>query len=172
VTEYELMLKRIVEDEVKPYIRALVDDAVKGLMRSIGDAGPTPSNKTGETMLKKMHDVGVVTGYIRDHNTPRSAYATSTAAALTVNLAVESYREGRSHVEVGVRSSSSGDFYVEGSHDNATWLPIATVTIAAGEENTWKRWPAGDHARRNAFPYVRVRTDLVADNAIVIVSSR
>jgi len=172
MTEYELMLKRAVEEALKPYLKALVDDTVKGLLRSIGDAGATPTNTTGSTVLQWLRLIQDRCYDIRTSLYARSAYATSTAATLTVTIAVEAVSEGRSHVEVGVRSSSAGDFYVEGSHDNATWLPIATITIAVGEENTWKRWPAGDHARRNAFPYIRVRTDLVADNAIVIVSSR
>jgi len=172
VTEYELMLKRAVEEALKPYLKALVDDAVKGLLRSIGDAGATPENVTGRTLLGWLSEIEREADWTCASLYPRNAYATSTAATLTVTLAVEYSYEGRSYVEVGVKSSASGDFYVEGSHDNATWIPIATVTIAAGEENVWKRWPVGDHARRNAFPYVRVRTDLVADNAILIVSSR
>jgi len=172
MTAYELMLRRAVEEALKPYLKALVDDAVKGVLRSIGDAGAAPANAAGVTILERMRRIEGYTNYALLSLDPRSAYSTSTAATLTVTLALESTTEGRSHVEVGVRSSSPGDFYVEGSHDNATWIPIATVTIAVGEENTWKRWPEGDHARRNAFPYVRVRTDLVADNEIVIVSSR
>jgi len=172
MTEYELMLKRVVEDEVKPYIRALVDDAVKGLLRSLGDAGPTPANKTGETILNRLYNIQAYTHSMYDSLIHRVGYSTSTSAALTLTLSLHHRSTGRSHIEVGVKSSSTGDFYVEGSHDSVRWIPIATVTIAAGEENTWKRWPAGDHARRNAFPYVRVRTDLVADNEIVIVSSR
>jgi len=37
--------------------RALVDDAIKGLMRSIGDAGASPVNTTGYTMLKYLNEI-------------------------------------------------------------------------------------------------------------------
>jgi len=164
MTEYELMVKRAVEEALKPYLKALVDDAVKGVLRSIGDAGATPANTAGYTVLRQLHEIRGFTTHIRDTLRYRSAYSTSTAATLTVTLAVENYTEGRSHVEVGVRSSSSGDFYVEGSHDNSRWWPVDTLTVTANVDR---------HAGYlNAFPYIRVRTNLVADNEIVIVSSR
>lgn len=40
-----------------PNPTALVDDTIKGLLRSIGDAGATPANTTGETMLKRLADL-------------------------------------------------------------------------------------------------------------------
>jgi len=164
MTEYELMLKRVVEDEVKPYIKALVDDTVKGLLRSIGDAGAAPANITGSTVLKWLREIHVDVDVVHDSLRPRSAYSTSTSATLTVTLDVSDVRRGRSHVEVGVRSSSAGDFYVEGSHNNVRWWPVDTITVTANVDE--------HRGYLNAFPYIRVRTNLVADNEIVIVSSR
>jgi len=164
MTEYELMVKRAVEEALKPYLKALVDDAVKGLMRSIGDPGAEPANAVGKTSLAWLRDISSSTSKISDTLITRSAYGTSTAAALTVTLAVELEWEGRSYVGVGVRSSSSGDFYVEGSHNNARWWLVDTLTVTADVDRY-----AG---YLNAFPYIRVRTDLVADNEIVIVASR
>jgi len=39
------------------YVKALIDDAIKGVFRSIGDAGTAPSNTTGKTALQLGHDV-------------------------------------------------------------------------------------------------------------------
>jgi len=164
MTEYGLMLKRAVEEALKPYLEALVDDTVKGVLRSFGDAGAAPANTTGKTILRWLSEVEREVDWIRSSLGPCSAYATSTAATLTVTLAVESPWEGRSHVEVGVRSSSSGDFYVEGSHNNARWWPVDTITVTANVDE--------HRGYLNAFPYIRVRTSLVADNEILIVSSR
>lgn len=36
---------------------ALNDDSAKGLMRTMGDAGATPTNKTGKTLLKLLDDI-------------------------------------------------------------------------------------------------------------------
>lgn len=38
-------------------IKALTDDSIKGLLRSVGDAGASPSNATGETALKRLADI-------------------------------------------------------------------------------------------------------------------
>jgi len=164
MTEYELMLRRAVEEALKPYLKALVDDAVKGLLRSIGDAGTAPANIEGITVLKHLSDIGSYVWAISFALRFRHAYSTSTAATLAVTLSVEKKEEGRSYVEVGVRSSSSGDFYVEGSHDNARWWLVDTIAVAANVDE--------HRGYFNAFPYIRVRTDLVADNEILIVSSR
>jgi len=164
MTEYELMVKRAVEEALKPYLKALVDDTVKGLLRSQGDAGATPTNITGKTILQRLKDIDdrcLTTARRGDY---KAAYSTSTAAALTVTLALPDADDARSHVEVGVRSSSPGDFYVEGSHNNARWWPVDTLTVTADTDK--------HEGYLNAFPYIRVRTDLVADNEIVIVSSR
>jgi hypothetical protein len=32
-------------------VRALIDDTIKGVLRSLGDAGASPSNTTGQTLL-------------------------------------------------------------------------------------------------------------------------
>jgi hypothetical protein len=37
--------------------RALTDDAIKGLLRSIGDAGPSPGNISGQTMLYWLKNI-------------------------------------------------------------------------------------------------------------------
>jgi len=164
MTEYELMLKRAVEEALKPYLEGLVDDAVKGLLRSIGDAGETPTNIAGRTILSLLSEVHLDADVVRDSLEDRTAYDKSTAAALSVTLYLATGRQGRSYIEVGVRSSSSGDFYVEGSHNSVRWWLVDTITVAANVDE--------HRGYLNAFPYVRVRTDLVADNEIVIVSSR
>jgi len=52
-------------------VKALVDDTIKGILRSIGDAGVTPENTTGWTLLKH-HSV------INDHlNNIRKRYSTA-----------------------------------------------------------------------------------------------
>jgi len=164
MTEYELMLKRAVEEALKPYLKALVDDAVKGLMRSIGDAGAEPEGFTGRTVLRLLRDVYENTENIEWHGAHRFAYGTSISATLTVTLSLSGTAFARSHIDVGVRSSSSGDFYVEGSHDNARWWLVDTLTVTANVDK--------HKSYLNAFPYVRVRTNLVADNEILIVSSK
>jgi len=46
--------------------KALIDDSVKGLMRSIGDASTTPTNTTGETILKKLDRIATALEIVDD----------------------------------------------------------------------------------------------------------
>mgnify|MGYP000223932335 CR=1 FL=1 len=39
------------------YAKALVDDSIKGALRSIGDAGASPLNTTGKTLLQLNTDI-------------------------------------------------------------------------------------------------------------------
>jgi len=39
------------------YIKALIDDTIKGVFRSIGDAGAAPINTTGKTVLQLINDL-------------------------------------------------------------------------------------------------------------------
>ncbi len=48
---------RIIYRKKTSSIDSLNDDTVKGLLRSIGDAGSSPTNVTGETVLKKLDDI-------------------------------------------------------------------------------------------------------------------
>jgi len=47
----------IIKKALEPFLKALVDDTVKGILRSIGDAGDAPANATGETVLRRLSDI-------------------------------------------------------------------------------------------------------------------
>ena len=51
-------------------VKSIVDDSVKGLLRSIGDAGANPANVTGYTVLQRLHEIWSHTAY----TLPRLAY--------------------------------------------------------------------------------------------------
>jgi len=38
-------------------LKALIDDSIKGILRSIGDSGDSPSNVTGKTLLRLLNDL-------------------------------------------------------------------------------------------------------------------
>jgi len=72
------------------YVKALVDDSIKGVLRSIGDAGDTPTNQTGETVLKKLEGVkGYVSG-INDRLYYPSSSETFTTTPLDANTSYTS----------------------------------------------------------------------------------
>ncbi|MEW6573174.1 MAG: hypothetical protein AB1374_06025 [Bacillota bacterium] len=93
---------------------------------------------------------------------PKSAYNSSSAAALTVTL--DTGVHGRSVVEVWVKSSAAATFTVESSKDNTNWRTVDTITLAgAGEEH---------RGYSNAYRYIRVSTTAANDNEIEITASR
>jgi len=120
--------------------RALIDDTIKGLLRSIGDAGTAPSNITGETVLKKLNDVeGNLVGLydrftqpmhaITFTTTPLGANATYTSSGYDNNLGRLGF--------IGVlafadQASATDGFMVEQSIDNINWdLQSGKTTVSA-----------------------------------------
>jgi len=143
---------------------ALIDDTIKGVLRSIGDAGDSPVNTAGETALKRLSTIQIYMGNLRDSLSPRSVYNSSTASALSVSIDLSSYTKGRSYIEVWVKSSAAADFNVYGSTDNASWRLIDTLSLSATGEL--------HQGYFNAYPYIQVSTDAANDNEIEIVASR
>jgi len=155
----------VIKKALEPFLKALIDDTVKGILRSIGDAGTAPANVGGRTVLARLNDIAWEISKIRLSLSPRNAYNTSVGAPLSVTLDVSVYSNGRSHVEVCVKSSGTGVFRVYGSHDNARYWLVDTIDYPTANVDEHKGY-------LNAFPYIRVETDIVADNEILIVSSR
>jgi len=114
-------------DYIKPELKSLVDDTVKGLLRSIGDPGADPVNFTGKTILRWLQEISYYTKVTKDALLPRSAYNTSVGTALSVTLSLYEDYKGRSLVAVCVKSTGTGSFRVFGSHDNMRYWLIDTI---------------------------------------------
>ena len=147
-------------------------EKLNAIFNSIGDAGDSPSNTTGYTALRRLGTIEGILWDLRNSLLPRYAYDTSTGATLSITLTINDPQRGRSHVIVCVKSSGTGKFYVYGSHDNSRWWLIDTIDYTTANEDVV--WPPVSYggAYRNAFPYIKVETDIVADNEILIVASR
>ena len=113
---------------------ALDDDTIKGVFRSIGDAGPSPDNVTGETLLKKM-----------DNSTQEitlKASATETASWTDSGVDVSKYSECYLHIDITAFDRTDLDelltLEIEISHDNSTWIHRYTVVdeVNAGDNVT------------------------------------
>lgn len=50
--------------------KALVDDSIKGLLRSLGDAGAAPTDSAGKTLLKLLADIHTLVDAIGIKDTP------------------------------------------------------------------------------------------------------
>ncbi|MEW6772289.1 MAG: hypothetical protein AB1330_13075 [Bacillota bacterium] len=93
---------------------------------------------------------------------PKSAYNSSTGAALTVALDTGPY--GRTVAHVWVRSSAAATFEVKVSRDGTNWRLIDSISLtAAGEANR-------DYSL--AYQHIQVSTAAANDNEIEISASR
>src|SRR3990167_3031294 len=53
-------LDSAVLDNIAARVLAIIDDSTKGLLRSIGDAGASPSNTTGFTLLQRLSNLATL----------------------------------------------------------------------------------------------------------------
>jgi len=120
--------------------KALIDDTIKGLLRSIGDAGAAPGNKTGATMLYRLYDIGVYTKGTRDSfgspsdsvtftTTPLGANATYTSGSYDVQISRLGFIGALAFAD---QPSATDGFMVEQSIDNTNWdLQSGKTTVSA-----------------------------------------
>jgi len=137
----------------------LTNDSIKGIFRSIGDAGDSPAHHSGQTLLEWQYSIHLE-AYNRTNG--KSVYASSSAASLSATLNVPG-GYGKAFIEIWVKSSGAANFEVYGSRDNASWRKTDTISFSAAGETT--------KIYNNAYPYIKVSTTAANDNEIEIVST-
>ena len=119
-------------------LRSLVNDAVKGLLRSIGDAGASPTNRTGETLLYHVYwaqtymsrlltRFTIPTNSETFSTTPLAANAIYTGSSL-------SFHESRlGHAGAIAYADQDGTMYFEGSIDGSNWdIELGSQALTGG----------------------------------------
>jgi len=109
--------------------RALIDDTIKGLLRSIGDAGTTPANVMGETLLKRIQSIQWSTDQTRLRLTQPAHSMTFTTTPLGANATYTSGSFDNLDSRLGFigalafadQPSASLGFMVEQSIDGTNW---------------------------------------------------
>jgi len=104
--------------------KALIDDTIKGLLRSIGDTGDAPANATGETVLRRLSDIEAHVFELRRRYSVVLEKGTITATALGANASftqnwVDYVFRLYAHLMYLCYSDVDGTMYSEFSH-NAT----------------------------------------------------
>jgi len=119
-------------------LRSLVNDAVKGLLRSIGDAGASPINYSGYTVLHWLYNAFLRLGVIKQcfeypasaqtyTTTALAANATYTGSAIDFNLS----RLG--HAGAIAYADQDGTMYFEGSIDCSNWdIELGSQALTGG----------------------------------------
>ena len=119
-------------------LRSLVNDAVKGLLRSIGDPGASPTNQTGRTLLSWISMVYSNIAALKYNidlpkdsetytTTPLAANATYTGSSIDFNDS----RLG--HAGAIAYADQDGTMYFEGSIDGSNWdIELGSQALTGG----------------------------------------
>jgi len=120
--------------------KALIDDTIKGILRSIGDAGTAPANTTGETVLRRLADIEIyLSDTSRSLERPRDA-VTFTTTPLGANATYTSGGYDNYYGRLGFigalafadQASATDGFMVEQSIDGTNWdLQSGKTTVSA-----------------------------------------
>jgi hypothetical protein len=121
-------------------ITSLIDDTIKGLLRSVGDAGASPANTAGQTILYRLTSIATsllegkqLLGFDRKASTftttPLSAGATFTGASQDWG---SGYPHSVGFYNVMAYSDQDGTIYLEQSHDNSNWDYSESQALTGG----------------------------------------
>jgi hypothetical protein len=108
-----------------------VDDTNKGLIRSIGDAGASPSNITGKTLLYLMNILLALFAI----NVVSTTTALGASATYTSSSEQEStYGTGmsRGYIRAMAISDQAGTLYIDQSVDGSHWDKSDSQAMTAG----------------------------------------
>ena len=113
-------------------VRGIVDDTVKGLMRSIGDVGANPNNTTGSTVLQWLYGIF----YRNDTMAANTVFSLLTTTALGASASFTSgsddlnYR-GHRTVVAHAFADQAGTLYIEQSPNGTNWDLVENVALSA-----------------------------------------
>ncbi len=111
----------------------LTDDTVKGLLRSIGDAGTSPANTVGETVLRKLNLVRDAilspTNAETFTTTPLGSGATYTSSSYDFNIGRLGYA---TCIGISDQASATNGVNARLSINNTNWDYIGAQTTATG----------------------------------------
>jgi len=113
--------------------KALIDDTIKGLLRSIGDAGTTPINVSGETVLRKLEAIYRQISYpdtaVTFTTTPLGANATYTSSSYDNYWGRLGFIGALAFAD---QPSATDGFMAEQSINNINWdLQSGKTTVSA-----------------------------------------
>jgi hypothetical protein len=113
-------------------VRALIDDGIKGVLRSIGDAGASPTNAPGSTALYWLSNT-----YTRIYQmVSRSDFTVLSSTPLAANSSFTSSSDDRSErchrtVIAHAYADQPGTLYIEQSPDGTNWDIVESTSVAA-----------------------------------------
>jgi hypothetical protein len=130
-------------------VRALIDDDIKGVLRSLGDAGASPSNLAGSTLLYLATGVWQALyspTYAETYTTtPLAANATYTGAAKNYAYSRLGFMGCLAYSDV---ASATNGFSIQQSLNNSDWdLNTAVTSVPAATGTGIKAAVVAQYAR-------------------------
>jgi len=112
----------IIKKALEPFLKALIDDTVKGILRSIGDAGEAPWNTTGRTLLRWHWDLNEGILNITRRRSAFPVKVTVTTTPLGANASyIQTWQDHEyflhAHLMYLCYSDVDGTMYSEWSHN-------------------------------------------------------
>jgi hypothetical protein len=115
-------------------IQAITDDTIQGVFRTLGDAGTTPTNTTGNTVLQLLTDILGSLGAAPYEALSTQATNGGTGTFCSHDTGTDG---GRTNVTVIISQSAANcTVNLEGSIDDATYYTLQTITVGAGGGST------------------------------------
>jgi len=120
-------------------VKALIDDTIKGVLRSIGDAGTTPANSTGATVLRRLYSIEAYTNWLRERYSAIVEKGTVTTTPLGANASYvqawqDYYRRLHAHLMYLCYSDVSGTMYSEFSHNAVDVIREDSLSYTGGSK--------------------------------------
>jgi len=163
----------IIKKALEPFLKALIDDTIKGVLRSIGDAGDAPANVVGETVLKKLDDIGGGIYWLRRRSSVAYEKGIITSTTLGANASfTQSWIDYAywlyAHLMYLCYSDVSGTMYSEFSHNAIDVIREDSLSYTGGTKtgNLIDTRPLARYAR------VRYVNGATAQTIFVITYSR
>jgi len=121
------------------FVRALIDDTIKGVLRSIGDAGTAPANVTGETILRRLYDIESHLYNLRQRASSLIEKGIVTTTALGANASfTQTWQDYQyslyAHLMYLCYSDVSGTMYSEFSHNAVDVIREDSLSYTGGSK--------------------------------------
>jgi len=136
--------KKKTDPPTEPFVRevlvkALIDNTIKGVLRSIGDAGDAPANVTGETVLRRLFRIRDDLYWLRRKYSTTFEKGTVTTTPLGANASfTQSWQDYErplyAYLMYLCYSDVSGTMYSEWSHNAVDVIREDSLSYTGGSK--------------------------------------
>jgi len=132
-------LEKILREALEPFLKALIDDTIKGVLRSIGDAGDAPTNITGMTLLARLYELSGHLYDLRKRSSVGAEKGTVTTTPLGANASFTQTWQDYvgylyAHLMYLCYSDVSGTMYSEWSHNAVDVIREDSLSYTGGSK--------------------------------------